>query len=181
MTSAALCTSTKSMQLQLSVARSIQQSGNCEVSCCVCCCRRIFTERMSRRDTLFGLPRYVLAILRHMEAHSERLKWSLAEESNQLTLTLTWNFDSNKPRKTKVLQVLQVLQAYNSFIHSPATPQCVLVTRPTPPVKLKRTPDRKSHSHRVVLYTDAVIDNDSGGMSEKCHSKCCLCHGKISK
>jgi len=57
---------------------------------------------MSRRDTLFGLPRYVLAILRHMEAHSERLKWSLAEESNQLTLTLTWNFDSTKPRKTKV-------------------------------------------------------------------------------
>jgi len=54
------------------------------------------------RDTLFGLPRYVLAILRHMEAHSERLKWSLAEETNQLTLTLTWNFDSAKPRKTKV-------------------------------------------------------------------------------
>jgi len=56
----------------------------------------------TRRDTLFGLPRYVLAILRHMEAHSERLKWSLAEESDQLTLTLTWTFDSVKPRKTKV-------------------------------------------------------------------------------
>ena len=63
---------------------------------------------MSRRDTLFGLPRYVLAILRHMEAHSERLKWSLAEESNQLTLTLTWNFDSAKPRKTKVGAWLQL-------------------------------------------------------------------------
>jgi hypothetical protein len=55
-----------------------------------------------RRDTLFGLPRYVLAILRHMEVHSERLKWSLAEESNQLTLTLTWRFDNGKPHKTKV-------------------------------------------------------------------------------
>jgi len=72
---------------------------------CVICVSDTVDERvtMSRRDTLFGLPRYVLAILRHMETHSERLKWSLAEESNQLTLTLTWNFnDSIKPRKTKV-------------------------------------------------------------------------------
>jgi len=37
-----------------------------------------------------------------MEVHSERLKWSLAEESNQLTLTLTWRFDNGKPHKTKV-------------------------------------------------------------------------------
>jgi len=61
-----------------------------------------------RRDTLFGLPRYVLAILRHMEVHAERLKWSVAEESNQLTLTLTWNFDTGKPRKSKVNETLHV-------------------------------------------------------------------------
>jgi len=73
---------------------------------------------MSRRETLFGLPRYVLAILRHMEAHSERLKWSLAEESNQLTLTLTWNFDSAKPRKTKVAAVHATLSLIMlMFIH----------------------------------------------------------------
>ena len=47
-----------------------------------------------------------------MEAHSERLKWSLAEESNQLTLTLTWNFDSAKPRKTKV--TVKVTHSYDN-------------------------------------------------------------------
>jgi len=71
---------------------------------------RVLQAAMARRDTLFGLPRYVLAILRHMEAHAERLKWSLAEESNQLTLTLTWNFDSAKPRKTKVRTTVKVVR-----------------------------------------------------------------------
>jgi len=92
--------STKSIKIQWAYYSSQVFSAGWVVACNVAG----VTTMTARRDTLFGLPRYVLAILRHMEVHSERLKWSLAEESNQLTLTLTWNFDSAKPRKTKVQQ-----------------------------------------------------------------------------
>lgn len=48
----------------------------------------------------YGLPRYVLTFLCHMESHKDCLKWNIVEGSHKLTLTLTWNFRKNKIKET---------------------------------------------------------------------------------
>lgn len=48
----------------------------------------------------YGLPRYVLAFLYHMESHRDCLKWNIVEGSHKLTLTLTWNFRKTKTKET---------------------------------------------------------------------------------
>ena len=46
-------------------------------------------------SSTFGLPIYVVAFLRQMEPHGERLKWNIAEGSHKITLSLTWNFQQS--------------------------------------------------------------------------------------
>jgi len=62
--------------------------------------RRREKGRMSDYPTTgvsgLGLPRYVVAFLRHMEIHKDYLKWNIVEGSHKLTLTLTWNFRKDK-------------------------------------------------------------------------------------